>query len=82
MAEPAYLGHFLCSRLRLVSAYCAFSGVKRYCFYSRETRFAPLEETFIPRTYLQRGWVNQPYADASHLGRWHHVLGGKGCLGN
>ena len=28
MAEPAYLGHFLCSRLRLVSAYCAFSGVR------------------------------------------------------
>ena len=28
IAEPAYLGHFLCSRLRLVSAYCAFSGVR------------------------------------------------------
>src|SRR5215218_6004774 len=28
IAEPAYLVHFLCSWLRLVSAYCAFSGVR------------------------------------------------------
>jgi len=41
IAESDYLGHFHCSRLRLVSAYCASSGVKRCCCYSREIRFAP-----------------------------------------
>jgi hypothetical protein len=82
VAESAYLSRFPCWQLPAVSRYCALSGVKRYGYHccSGEIRFAPSAKAYTRRTRLLRGWVNRAYADASDLGRWHHVLGGKGCL--